>query len=529
MMLPRDLLRNCASNYPDRPAYFWRDETRTWQEMKRRSDRLAGAFMELGVEKGDVVAILGRESLEIYEHFFACMTLGAVRVGLNWRYSPGEILHILQDSRPRVLLLQADCASLIETLEQEIADLDTRVILYGDPGGALHEYEEMIDVAVAPSALPDLESEDPMFISYTSGSTGRPKGVVHTQYSSAYIIFQNLVGRGLAPNDIFLQASASSWMTVLLNMLGLGNGMAHAIMDGTFEIVSFMKQIDRHRVTSIMLVPTLLQRVLQERAKGDYDLSSIRLLNYGSSPITPELARSAYAAFDCDLIQNYGMTEGGWVTHLSADDHVKAVNGEYNLLESVGRPGVLTRISIRNADGEELPPGEVGEVCLSSPMLMKGYLNLPDATAEALKDGWLHTNDLGCLNEEGYLFLHGRKNFMITSGAVNVQPQGVELVISEHPSVFEVAVVGAPHPDLGEAVVAVVVCKPGREEPTQRDIESFCLARLSKLSIPKHVYIVSELPKTLNGKLNKPKIIQWVQENLHALPWFRVQGAAGGQ
>lgn len=527
MMLPRDLLRNCASNYPDRPAYFWRDEKRTWQEMKSRTDCLVGGLQNLGITKGDVVAILGRESVEIYEHFFACMTIGAVRVGLNWRYSPGELLHILKDCRPRILLLQMDCASLIATIEQELAKLEIRVILYGGAGGKACEYDEIVGAAVPAEVPENLENDDPLFISYTSGSTGRPKGVVHTQSSSSHIIFQNIVGRGLAPNDIFLQASASSWMTVLLNMLGLGNGMAHAIMDGSFEIKSFLNQIERHRVTSVMLVPTLLQRVLNECESGHYDLSSIRLLMYGSSPITPDLARAAYAAFDCDLVQNYGMTEGGWVTHLSADDHVKAVGGAFALLGSVGRPGVLTQISIRNDDNEVLPAGEVGEVCLKSPMLMKGYLNLPDETAEVLRDGWLHTNDLGCLDEVGYLYLHGRKNFMIITGAVNVQPQGVELAISEHPSVVEAAVVGAPHPDLGEAVVAVIVCKPGVKQPTQGDIENFCIARLSKMSIPKHIFIVPELPKTPNGKLNKPKIIEWVQENMHDLPWFAVQEAMG--
>jgi acyl-CoA synthetase (AMP-forming)/AMP-acid ligase II len=308
-------------------------------------------------------------------------------------------------------------------------------------------------------------------------------------------------------------------MTVVLNMQGLISGMSHVIMDGAFDITQFLRDIEKRRATAVMLVPTLIRRALQECRERRYDLLSMRLLMYGSSPATPQLIRDAYDAFGCEMIQSYGMSEGGWVTQLSASDHRYALAQEPGLLNSVGRAGVMSEISIRDEQGRPLPPGARGEVWLKGGTLMKGYLNCPEQTAEVLRDGWLCTNDIGHMDERGYLYLTDRKKFMIITGAVNVFPAGVEAVLAEHPAVDEVAVVGAPHPEWGEAVVAVVKRKLGHEHADARDIQQFCQSRLSKMECPKHILFAQSLPVTANGKLQKQKVKEWVHSNQHELPW----------
>jgi acyl-CoA synthetase (AMP-forming)/AMP-acid ligase II len=364
-----------------------------------------------------------------------------------------------------------------------------------------------------------IEARSPLLITYTSGSTGQPKGVIHTHSSVANIILQSVIGRGLAPDDIWYTAAASSWMTVLLNVQGIANGMSHVIMDGAFEIGRFMRDLERHRATAVMLVPTLIARAIEETRKRAYDMRSVRLLMYGSAPATPELIRAAYDTFGCDLVQSYGMTEGGWITQLSERDHRRAIDGEPHLLKSVGRAGAMSEIAICESDGTSVPAGQSGEIWVRGELLMQGYRNLPRETAEVFSNGWLKTNDIGRVDEQGYLYLQDRKNLLIITGAVNVFPSGVETVIREHPDVADVVVVGAPHPEWGEAVVAVVQTR-GAAAPAPADIIAFAGAKLSRMECPKHVLFVDEFPLTVNGKINKVAVRSWVAEQKASLPWM---------
>jgi acyl-CoA synthetase (AMP-forming)/AMP-acid ligase II len=519
MIKLRDMLAHCASNFPLKVAYFCGDGERTWKQMHERSDRLAGALQGIGVGKGSVVSILGKESFEVYEHFFACMKLGAIRVGVNWRYAADEILHILRDSATRVLLVHAECISSISPIRDALEILGIRLVGYGGAHGLALDYEALLAQASIPPALPPVDVDDPLLYTYTSGTTGNPKGIIHTQGVVVKIIFQSLVGRGLAPDDIWYTSSASSWMTVVLNLQGLGNGMSHVIMNGAFDIAAFLRDIERRRVTAVMLVPTLMRRAIQESKERSYDLSSIRLLMYGSAPASPQLVRDAYKTFNCELVQSYGMSEGGWLTQLSAADHRYALAHEPALLNSVGRVGVMSEISIRDPEGQPVAPGITGEVWLRGETVMRGYLNLPNENAEVFRGEWICTNDIGHMDEHGYLYLTDRKKFMIITGAVNVFPSAVEAVLYEHPAVEEVAVVGAPHPEWGEAVVAVVKIKDGFAGTDLRELNAFCQSRLSKMECPKHFLSVDSLPHTVTGKVQKLKVKEWVRSDQVSLPW----------
>jgi acyl-CoA synthetase (AMP-forming)/AMP-acid ligase II len=332
------------------------------------------------------------------------------------------------------------------------------------------------------------------------------------------MIFQSIVARGLSPDDIWYTAAASSWVTVVLNMLGLGNGMTHVVTNGAFEICSFLRDIEQRRVTAVMLVPTLIHRALEELAKSPYDLSSMRLLMYGSAPASPSLIEATYKAFGCEMIQSYGMTEAGWTTQLGAADHRLAIAKEPSLLRSVGRPGVMSEIEIRDEEGHVLPPVSQGNVWIRSETLMKGYLNLPEETAQALNGGWLCTNDVGYIDGRGYLFLTDRRKFMIISGAVNIFPSSVENALLEHNEVVEAAVVGALHPQWGEAVVAVVRLRQlGTVQAAE--LHAHCEQRLNSIERPKHILFVEDFPRSFNGKVQKQQVKEWVAAQQQAMPW----------
>jgi len=521
MMLPRDMLARCASHFPERIAYYCGDSERTWQQMHERSNALASALQELGVRKGDTVSVLGKESIEIYEHFFACMKIGAIRVGVNWRYATPEILHVLRDSSTKFLLVQTACIDLTP-LRRDIEALGIRLIGYGGKHDLPLDYETLLSKAAsATPTLPPLSGDDDLFISYTSGTTGNSKGAMLTHGAVSTSIVQSLISRGFSRDDIWYMPAQSAWISVVMAMFGLGNGMSQVIPNGMLEAAQFLRDIGKRRVTTAILPPVMLYRIIQEYKSGSYDFSSMRVLSLGSSPSAPKLIRDAYATLGCELSQVYAMTEnaGCWVSYLTPAEYRYALEHEPALLTSVGRVGILSEVSIRDSHGKPVPTGAEGEVWIRSGSIMKGYVNLPKQTTEALRDGWLSTNDIGRMDDRGYLYLLDRKKFMIITGGVNVFPAAVEAVVIEHPAVEEVAVVGVPSPEWGEAVVAIIKLKAGIRPPDIQELISFCKQRLSRLETPKHFLFKDELPRTSTGKLQKPLLKEWLLANPHLLPW----------
>lgn len=521
-MLPRDMVRRCGRNYPDKTAYLCGNRQATWQQMDQRSDRFAVALKALGHRDDQTVSILTLETIEVYEHLFACMKIGAPRVGLNPQYPWVEMLHVLKDSNTRFLLVDARCKHLIAGRLPQIEALGITLIGFGADHGLGLDYESLIAQAQGEPEWPALAADDLLMISYTSGTTGVPKGVMLTQEGVANCILHSLISFGFGPDDVWYVPASSAWVASIMASFGLGNSMTTAIPDGSFQLHSYLREVERFKVTLGLLVPTMLQRVIAEvQANPVYDLSSLRLIVYGSSPATPKLIRDARSTFRATLLQTYAMTEatGGWISFLTDQDHQKALRDEPGLLKSVGRIGIHYDCSIRDEAGQPVPVGESGEIWLRGNTLMRGYRNLPQATAEALPDGWLRTNDIGRLDSRGYLYLLDRQKFMIITGAVNVFPTSVEAALAEHPAVEEVAVVGVPHPEWGEAVVAVVVPRPGMGSVEAAGLIAFCTGRLSRAETPKHVVFVKELPKTSNSKVRKGELKAWLSNEPGRVPW----------
>ncbi len=516
MLFVHELLRRCARNRPEKIAYYCRNESRSWRQVDQRSERFASALQNLGVRKGAVVGILSRETFEIYEHFFACSKLGAIRVGINWRYAAPQILHILEDSKTRVLLVQAGCAEAIHTHAEALSRLGVIVIGFGPDHHFELDYETLLEqFGREPLDSPQLSPVDSSLYTFTSGSTGKPKGVVLSYGAVAAQVYHSVIGRGMLPGDIVYVPVQSSWVAFLLNAMGTVNGMSHVIVDGQFEIVQFLRDIERLKVTAAQLAPTLILRAIRHMQSAKFDLSSLRLLMYGSAPATPALIKAAKETFQCQLHQSYGSTETGWVAYLYPQDHDLAIRSEPGLLRSAGHVIPQCMASVRDENGRELPPGHVGEIWLTGETLMTGYLNQPELTAEVMRDGWVRTNDIGRIDDRGYLYLLDRRSFMIVTGGVNVFPANVEAVLSGHDAIEEVAVVGVPHEEWGEAIAAAVKVRAGVPMPPDADLRRYCEQFLSKPECPKTFRFIETMPRNENGKIDKSELKRLlVQENI---------------
>jgi len=519
-ILPRDLVRRTGLNNPNKVAYICGDRSKTWGEMHVNSERMALALQNEGFATGDAIGIMAPECIEVYEHFFACMKIGLIRVGINRRYVDAELRHVFRDAGLRGLLVHASCENLLSNVREDLRDLGIVTIGFGGD----HNYDLDIDILMAKhdTALhyPPLSLSAPLMYSYTSGTTGVPKGAVLNHGGVAATILHAVAEFGFTRDDSFLLPTGNAWVAVILALLGLANGMTHVIADGDYDRATFFDTVAEKNVSVFLLAPTMLNWALEDNRKTPFDLSSVRLIIYGSSPASPTLIQNVSETFGKDMVNVYALTETTWggVTFLSSADHQKALTTDNNLLSSVGRVASHFEISIRDESGKPVAIGDPGEIWLRGPTIMSHYLNLPEQNQETLRDGWLRTNDIGKLDDDGYLFLLDRQKFMIVSGGVDVYPAAVEAVMSRHPGVADICVIGVPHPDWGEAVIALVRASDEYKELSSDDLIEFCRDKLNRISTPKHIiFVTDDFPRTTNFKVRKKEVRDFVLKK--GLPW----------
>lgn len=499
------LVRN-AEVWPDRPAYTDAAGVYTWADVHRRSLALAAALSARGVGVGDTVASVSHDRIETVETFFACAWLGAVRTGINYRYSPREVAHLLVDSAAKTVVVEAgECEHLLDASNVQVK---TRIRV-GGIGTDPDDYEAAVRAAGTPPAAHVAHPDELIAISYTTGSTGLPKGALWRRGAVPEVLVQTWFQTGIRNDDVFLHCLPAAGVPILLAIANIVNGH-HVVLLDRFDPEEVLTAIERDRVTYLLVVPTMLQDMCRAARERSRDLSSLRLVLYGSAPATPVLIRDAMATFGCELVQWYGSTEGtgGWYSQLTWRDHQDALALEdpNEILTTCGRPFLHIRIELRKPDGTRAEAGEVGEVCVSSDTLMVGYLNLPDETIAAFDGDWLRTGDLARWAHGGYLQLVDRRKFMIITGAYNVYPVVVETVLAEHPAVAEVCVVGISDDRWGEAVCAVVVpVRTGDLDSIalREDLLNHARRHLAKFEVPKRIDFVDELPRGATGKVLK--------------------------
>ena len=492
-------LHRALQQHPDRIATVDGDRRRTFREHADRVARLAGALQELGVSPGDRVAMYAANSDYYLEYLMAVPWADAALVPVNTRWSETEIADSLIDAGVEVLIVDDTYAPAVPGLLERCPGLK-HVITVGAPHEGWLDYEALIaGTDPVPDARRGGDSLAALF--YTGGTTGRSKGVMISHANLLTSATGVAVQRTWStPNGVFLHsapmfhlADLCMWVTHCLE------GNTHVVIPG-FEAKAVLETVQTNGVTDILLVPTMIQMLMDHPDFGEYDLSSLRLFCYGASPISPELLdRTLRLLPDVGLAQTYGMTELSPIaTMLSPEDHRSEGPHRY----SAGRAPAHSEIRIVDADDNEVPLGEVGEIVCRGGHVMLGYWNQPEATAAAVVDGWMHTGDAGYLDEEGYLFVVDRIKDMIVTGGENVYSAEVEKAIGRHPAVASCAVIGLPDDTYGERVHAVVVLRPGHEL-TAAELREHVKTLIAGYKAPRSAEFVDALPVSGAGKILK--------------------------
>jgi acyl-CoA synthetase (AMP-forming)/AMP-acid ligase II len=502
------LINRAVKEYPNNMALIYKDTRRTFGELNTRVNRLANGLLGLGIRKGDRVGMLLRNCCEFIEIDFALSKTGIVRVPLNARLTGSDHEYMLNDSGSNTLIFGEEFSETVQAIKPNLKTVKEFIRISEGLSKEnildAFDYEDLIKNSTPDEPIDEIEEEDLHTLFYTSGTTGKPKGAMLTQKSWANVAVNLILDYGPVTEE-----------DVILNLQPLSHGAgffvlpffikgATNILVPEFKPSLIFETIDRERVTVLKLVPTMLYQLMESLEKTRYDLSSLHSIIYGGSPIVVQRLIEAIQFFGKKLVQLYGQAEAPMcISTLSKKDHI--IEGPEEVVKrlgSAGKPCVNVEVRIVDENGKNVKPGEVGEVIVRGYHLMKGYWNLPEATAEVLRNGWIYTGDLGYFDSQGYIFLFDRKRDVIISGAFNIYPKEIEDVIVTHPKVKEVAVIGVPDEKWGEAVKAVVVLKEGTQISEQEIIE-YCREHMASFKKPKTVDVVKELPRNPYGKVLK--------------------------
>ena len=494
-----DLSRQQAAVWPERVALMFEGAASTYQDLDHRATRVANGLLALSDAVQSRIALLDKNSDAFYELWFGAAKARKVVVPVNWRLAPAEIAYLINDAAAEVLFVGAGFLPVISQIRDEL-DTVKRIVALSGVHAEWESYRDWRDRQAAVDPRLVTSSEDVTIQVYTSGTSGHPKGA---EITNANLYAARAVASELypcRPDDVNLACMPQFHVTgSLAGLFGIESGARTIIMREAAP-AEILRLIPSERVTIAAVVPALLRFMLQTPGSHEVDFTSLRHITYGASPIAEDLLREALTTFKCDFAQAYGLTETtGMVAVLPPRDHASAVN---HRLRSCGRPLSNVAVKIVGYDGVELRPGEVGEVVVRSPLTMKGYWKQAEATASAIRDGWLHTGDAGYVDADGYLYIHDRVKDMIVTGGENVYPAEVENVLSGHPAVADVAVIGVPDAGWGEAVKAVVVLRAMRPA-TESELIAYCRDRIAHYKAPKSVDFIESLPRNPSGKVLK--------------------------
>jgi fatty-acyl-CoA synthase len=499
-----------AHRIPDRPALVDGDTGRlvTYADLEERTTHLATALRERGVGPGDRVAVLSLNCPEMLELVFAVAKLGAITVMLNFRLTAGEIAFILKDSGATLLFATT---SLEETARTAAEDTEVREILtlataQERRDGIRAGFDALLDSAASPPApdLPEVDPESPVVLMYTSGTTGRPKGAILTHSNLFWVsLYHNSIERGLNQLDVNLAVAPLFHIGALAvyTLPGAYWGACTVVLE-SFDPETWAAAVERHRVTKAFAVPVMWGAVLQSGATDRHDVSSLDVAISGGAPC-PLPVIEGLLAKGVAFTEGFGLTETAAAASMLPSEFVRSHAG------SVGRPMPHVEFRVVDAAGAQVPVGEVGELLVRGPSVSPGYWNRPDANAEAFRDGWFHTGDLARVDADGLYHLVDRKKDMVITGGENVYPIEVEQVLYGHPAVAEVAVIGAPDTQWGEAVTAVVVraeASAGEDEALAAELTAFARERLAGFKVPKRFVFTDALPRTATGKVRKVEL-----------------------
>ena len=514
-MLLVDTLRKAHQFFPRKEAIVCGGRRWTYEEFHGRLSRFSRYLKKAGIEKGDRVAILHPNCHYFLEVYYAVALRGAAAVPLNYRLAAGELVLIMNDAGAKVLIADPRFRETVDRMRADLPAVE-KIVWTGDKTGNLPDgdrdmrYEDIVAGVSAPVSEVDVAEADIAQIYYTSGTTGRPKGVTLTHKNVTVHALGTIAELHLTDRDVWLHAAplfhlADAWATWAITWVG-----GTHVLVSEFDPQAVLTTMEKEKVTLTNLIPTMLNMLVNYSGVKGFDYSHLRVLLSGGAPIAPEVVRRIVETFQCDYIQTYGMTETSpYLTLSLLKEHLlqKSPEEQLRFKSKTGREFIAVELKVVTDKGREIKRDEkeVGEIIVRGDTVTPGYWQLPEETAQAIKNGWLYTGDMAVMDEEGYITIVDRRKDMIVTGGENVYSTEVENTLYLHPAVLECAVVGVPDEKWGEAVQGIVVLKPTRKE-TEEELITFCKERIARYKSPKSIDFVSVLPKTGSGKIEKKKL-----------------------
>ncbi len=496
-----------AESYPDKIAQVFGDKKFTYREMNQRVNSLAASFRSVGIKKGDRIGILQKNSHCFLETLFACFKLGCMAIPMNFRLHPKEVVYHLNDARATAVVFSEDFNSHIINIAADLTDTTYFISLAAPLKGQI-DYEQLIaDNWTNEEEAVEVHSDDAAWLFYTSGTTGKPKGAMLTH--------ANLVATSvgwcadlmhLEPEDIALQAAPLSHGGGIHAIAVIAKAGTNVILE-FFRDTEVLQAIEEYKVTNFWAVPTMIKMLISYPKLPEYDLSSLKWVVYGGAPMYLEDLKEAVSKIGPVFVQIFGQGETPMTgTYLRREEHI--IDGDEiqtQRLLSAGIARTDMEVKIFDENDNELPRGEKGELVVRGPAVMKGYWERPEENAKTLRGGWLHTGDIGYMDNNGYVYLVDRSKDVIISGGANIYPRELEEVLLQYPAIHEIAVLGIPDSYWGEIVVAAIVPKPGKQI-TNKEILDFCSENIASYKKPKKIEFISELPKSAYGKILKREL-----------------------
>jgi fatty-acyl-CoA synthase len=478
----------------------------SWGEALAEMNRIANALVGAGLGPGDRAAFLAKNSIESVLFFYGAAKAGVVPVPLNYRLAAPEWSYIVADAEARLLVARGELAGAIDAVRGELPKVERWISLEADVPGWT-PWREWLDAHPATPPARFIPDDADLYQMYTSGTTGRPKGAVLTHRAVTSNLTQLGTAVHLGRGDRYLIVAPLYHAAAALAAFWTVQQGGCLVIHEDFHPGEVVRALSEEGIHGTTLVPAMIQACLvhvPDVARRRYD--ALRFVVYGASPIAEQTLRRALEVFQCEFAQGYGMTETtAALTFLLPEDHARALREKPELLLSAGRPLPGTEIRVADERDEPVPPGTIGQILGRGPQLMRGYWNLPEASEEALRGGWMHTGDAGTLDAEGYLYIQDRVKDMIVSGGENIYPREVEEVLFQHPAVADAAVIGVPDESFGEAVKAIVVLRQGAQAGAA-EIMEFCKGRLGGYKRPRSVDFLDALPRNPSGKVLKREL-----------------------